>query len=265
LSVASSIKNNVLIRIEAGKVLMRMDPRSALASAVIVFFVAAQCRADVLAANNFPEGLQSTNGWAEVGVILPSLNYVYDNVRRGQSFIAHSSGNVTRLDTLLAAGLGHLVPQSPLLDVSIYESNDGIPGTKLGTVSYAAPDFFAVFESEDHRVTVDFSSLAIAIHAGEEYLVAYESPFGVVGTDSSDAPYFVGLVLDNPIPFNRGLSAAYNGVDWEMTHPIPPFTFELATRVWVIPEPTSELFLVVAAMALASPSSSRRFAKRSSF
>ena len=256
------MRDKTLIRNQAREVLMRVVTRLTLASAVFVFLVAAQCQADVIAANNFPAGQQSTNGWAEVAVILPSFSYVYNNVRRGQSFIATSSGLVTRLDTLLAAGLDHPNLQSPPLDVSIYESNDGIPGTRLGTVSYDAADFFAVFGSDDHRLTVDFLSLAIAIHAGEEYLVAYESPFGVVGTYSSDAPYFIGLVLDNPIPFGRGLSAAYNGIDWEMTHPTPPFTFELATRVWVTPEPTSGLLLVFAAMALALAPSGRRSTKR---
>jgi hypothetical protein len=130
--------------------------------------------------------------------------------------------------------------------VSFSESNAGLPTTNLGAVSYTALDFNSVYGTASHLVTVDFANFKIPIHTGSEYIVTYRSPFGVP-TMNYDAPYYVGLVLDNPIPFGRVTTVAENGVDWRRSlPPIPPYTFELATRVWVTPEPPSFLMFISA-------------------
>jgi hypothetical protein len=209
---------------------------------------AASPPAQVIAATNFPAGQQSTNGWEEIGVNLPSYNG-YTNSAWGQSFIAGASGLLTTVDTLLAAGLSHPIVTGPLLVVWFYESVGGLPTVELGAASYEWSDLDTVFGTDDHRVSVDFTSFAIPITAGREYVVTYRSPFGIVGRNGSDAPFYVGLVLNNPIPFGRTTTVALNGVDWQRSlPPTPPHTFELATRVWVTPEPNS-LQLLMAALA----------------
>jgi hypothetical protein len=215
------------------------------------FFVATECKADVIAASNFPMGQTSTNGWQEIGLIAPRYNN-FNNSNWGQSFVATADGLLTTVDTLLAAGMEQRLSGSPPLSVSFHKSVAGLPVAKLGTVSYTANDFFSVFGSDDHRVMIDFTAFAIPIRTGEEYLVAYETPFGLPGTNGSHAPYFVGLVLDNPIPFGRTTSVARNGIDWEVTPPpTPPYTFELATRIWTTPEPTvGQLLIMAVAIAL---------------
>lgn len=151
----------------------------------------------------------------------------------------------------MAAGLSTRTPGSPPLAISIYESIDYLPTTLLGSVSFVAGNFPTVFGSNDHRKTVDFSAQAIPIVAGNEYIVTYETPFGIAFNDRINAPYYAGLVLGNPIPFGRVTTVARNGIDWEKSPaPRPPYTFELATRVWVTPEPAAIHLLALASVSI---------------
>jgi len=222
-------------------------------SALLVSTLAAVSEGDVITASNFPAERQSTNGWQEIALISPTYNN-YHNSNWGQSFVAEISGQLTRVDTLLAAGLGSRIAGSPPLSVSIYRSMDSLPAQKLGSVTFSATSFPAVFDTNDHRVAVDFSSQGIALVANREYIVTYETPFGISSGDRIVAPYYVGLVLENPIPFGRVTSLARDGVHWEKSPaPTPPYTFELATRVWVVPEPATSALVVVSLILSALP------------
>jgi hypothetical protein len=212
----------------------------------MAMLASARTQAAVIAANNFPRDQIATNGWQEVGM---DQHRDYSNSAWGQSFIATASGLLTHVETLLGVG-SHLPepPNMPPLLVEFSESQDGFPTDMLGAVSYVAEAFDSVFASFDQLTAVVFTSFAIPIHAGREYIVTYRSPFGVPFVNY-DAPYYVGLVLDNSIPFGRLTTQAPNGINWERSPPpTPPYTFELATRIWVTPEPaTASLLLVMLA------------------
>jgi hypothetical protein len=223
-------------------------PTQFVFAATILCLSAPSAHADVIAASNFPADQKSTNGWQEIALNSPPYNG-YTNSAWGQSFVANSSGILTTVDTLLAAGFESPMPGSPPLVVSFHESVAGLPTVNHAAIQYTAAAFHSIVGTTDHRVTIDFSDFRIPIHAGSEYIVTYQSPFGVGGKSGSYAPYFVGLILGNPIPFGRVTTLARNGVDWERSPaPTPPFTVELATRVWVTPEPKS-LHMLFGALA----------------
>ena len=61
------------------------------------------------------------------------------------------------------------------------------------------------------------------------------------------------------MPFGRVTTVALNGIEWQRSQPpTPPYTFELATRVWVTPEPVSTYSLVIALGVIAFVANRRR-------
>ena len=191
-------------------------------------------------ASNLPATQITTSAWEEVGLIAPSYNN-YNNVSKGQQFVAAFDGTLTTVESLVGVGFLQSPSVSPPLNVSIYTASAGIPITLLGTTTTPASSFssFNPPAPTDHREIFDFSSLSIPLVAGHQYLVAFDTPFGVAGRSGSNSPYLIGY----PQMF-LGLTAsqARNGHDWEL------FTGhrEIAIEVRAVPEPSTILLALTA-------------------
>jgi hypothetical protein len=198
--------------------------------------------ADVVVASNLPPATVDSGAWEEVGLIAPSYNN-YNNVSKGQSFTSHITGTLTTVDALIGAGGSTPIPGSPPLNVSIYSSNDGIPLTVLGTIQVPVSSIAGRF-APNNRERIDFSDLGIPLVSGNEYMVAFETPFGISGTNGTHAPYHVGWpparVLGQPA------SQARNGVDWE----VMGNAREIGIEVRAIPEPDAVVLFFISTTAL---------------
>lgn len=201
---------------------------------------------EIIVAHNIPDGQQSSNVWESVALIALLWN-ASENNAKGQFFTPSTSGTLTTIQAIIAAGIYQRVDGSPPLDVSIYSAQAGIPETKLGTRTFIDSDFYPAIGSDDHLVTIDFSSFGIEFIAGNGYMVVYESPYGILGEDDGDAPYLIGRLWNPPISLGGSYSLARNGVDWEMVELASPHTFQLATSVGVIPipEPASDILALM--------------------
>jgi hypothetical protein len=196
--------------------------------------------ADVVVASNLPPLTTRTTAWEEVGLISPTYNN-YNNVGKGQAFVAASSGALTTVEALVARGTTPGQTRPPLR-VSVYTASDGLPIEVLGTKQYTS-GFGPVGSSSNTRVAFDFRDLLIRLEAGSEYFIAFETPFGNIGTNGTHAPYFVGFSIDPPeTHLGRPLALARNSVDWE----IYSGKRELFLTVRATPEPTSIAMLVPA-------------------
>ena len=137
--------------------------------------------------------------------------------------------------------------QSPPLSVSIYSSAAGIPSARLGMLSFTASDFASLIGAFVHRETFDFSQFDIALKTGQEYLIAFEIPFGVIVDRANGPPYYVGwspssLAGNQPLNLGRSLSFARDEQAWQtqLVHR------ELGIVVKAIPEPSTLLLAAVA-------------------
>jgi hypothetical protein len=174
---------------------------------------------EFVVASNMTDAQVNTNAWEEIGLIAPNYKD-YNNVSKGQSFLSQSNGMLTTIDALVAAGLTSPSPDSPPLNVSMYSSSDGIPVTRLGTLTISATAFAPLLGHSNHRVTFDFSPLDINLESGQEYLIAFETPFGINGHNGGDSPFFAGwspssLAGSHAISLGRNLSFAADGTVWQ--------------------------------------------------
>jgi hypothetical protein len=91
--------------------------------------------------------------------------------------------------------------------------------------------------TDDHRFTIDFKDLGVAILETSEYMIVYDCPYFITADHSLAAPYFIGLMVNGPAPFGTNNSIAYGGINWRIATSDPPSTFELATTIRIAPEP----------------------------
>jgi hypothetical protein len=210
-------------------------------------------RADYVVADNLPDAQTTCDYWEEVGLISPLQNGD-NNVAKGQEFVPQLSGLLTTIDALITSSFDAPIVGSPPLDVSIYTSTAGIPGTLLGTVLRQPSDFPFFLNDLSKRATIDFTQLHLSLAAGQQYMVTFETPFGISGDIGTDAPYFVGTELSvrNPSPpmlLDHYASFAQNGTNWQVFN-----DRELAIAVHAIPEPNAlALFLLVIGAPLCNP------------
>jgi hypothetical protein len=200
---------------------------------------------DLVVATNLTDAQVDTNAWEEIGLIAPAYNN-YNNRSVGQSFNPQSSGILTTVDALIAAGRFSPVPGSPPLNVSIYTSAAGIPIASLGTLTFPASDFSPLLTSASNRETFDFSQFQIVLETAQEYLIAFETPFGINGRSGSDSPFLAGwsptsLDGDHSLSLGENLSSATNGSDWQLSS----YYKELGIVVRATPEPGSGCLLLV--------------------
>lgn len=207
---------------------------------MIAHALSAVANADIVVASNLPATQIYTGAWEEVGLIAPDYNN-YNNVSKGQSFTSQLTGVLTTVDALIASGRSG----EPPLNISIYTSNAGIPVTRLGTVQMASSRFARFLFSNNYRETIDFTHLKIPLVYGNEYLVAFETPFGLAGTHGGHSPYLIGWPESQAL--GRTASQARNGIDWEVFR-----TRELGIEVRGIPEPASAALLLTAMVALST-------------
>ena len=154
------------------------------------------------------------------------------------------SGTLTTVEALIASGVA-----GPPLNVSIYKSNAGIPNELLGTKEFPASEFANPFASNNRKI-IDFSSFQISLVAGSQYLVGFETPFGIDGVTGSGSPFFAGWAPEffGGIPtlsLGINLSSAVNGVDWA----VASNSKELGIAVRATPEP-SVTFLGLAILSV---------------
>jgi hypothetical protein len=202
------------------------------ATLVVAFWPSAAAIADVVVASNLPTTQLSTLAWEEIGMIDPRYNN-YNNDSKGQQLIPSASGVLTTVDALIGVYSSSPPPNYPPLNVSIYTSLAGIPITKLATRSFPETAFFVISDtSKKHRTTIDFSASQIPIVAGNQYLVAFETPYGVNTQNNAPIPYLAGY----PETF-LGLPAsqARDGIHWELFGD----PREIGISVSVVPEPST--------------------------
>jgi hypothetical protein len=217
--------------------------------ALVSLSLGSSAKADFIVASNFAAGQVYTQAWEEVGLIAPKYNNV-NNSAVGQTFIPQSNAKLTEVDALISAGYQHPVANSPPLRVSIATSMAGIPITNVATLELPATRFSSFFNSTNCRETFDFSAFGIDLVAGNEYMVLFQTPFGVTAPDTAVlnfTPYFVGF----PQAF-LGIvgSGASDGTNWQRY----PGIKELAIEVRAVPEPSTFTMLVVCGIGVCVPS-----------
>lgn len=148
---------------------------------------------------------------------------------------------LTTVETLIGAGFFAPVANSPPLKISIYAANGGLPSALLGTRQIQASKFH-VATSFDIRETIDFTSLAIPLVQGQQYLIAFETPYGVVASRAALGPYFIGY--PNSL-MGVTASQARNGIDWEVFTGDRELAIEV--RAIPIPEPSSLAIILLGA------------------
>lgn len=203
-----------------------------------MFFVCLQVSvssADFIVAQNLPASQQYGDSFYDIGVIATQTDE--NNPRVGQSFISNVNAKITTIDALVTAGNFGPIADSPPLDVSLYESESGIPTALLGSVQRPASDFTYQSSGIGQRATFDFSPLNIPLVAGQNYMVVFSTPFGINGLSGFDAPYLVAAALSsrNPIAsveLGEFASFAPHGSDWNIT-----IEGELTIAVNGAPEP----------------------------
>ncbi len=208
-------------------------------------------RADYIVATNLPPAEAYSDSYDGIGVDSQFPMPGYFNRAAGQTFTANAGGTLTTVDALMAAGSEQQVPNSPPLNISIYNSVNNLPTTLLGTVQKNASNFNVIlnFPSLEHRYSFDFSQFQIPLTAGGQYFVAFHTPTGVAGLTEDDSPYFVGLKLSSrnqnpPLVLGTFASVRNDGIKWE-----PDTGNELAITVHAVPEPNGVYLLAASAFA----------------
>lgn len=226
-----------------------MQVRYSIAVFVLLFLSDVAAKADFVVASNLPTNWLDIGVWEEVGLIAPAYND-YNNVSNGQTFIPRLSGDLTEVDALIGAGLTQPLDGSPPLQISIHTSNSGIPLSRLGTVELPASAFSSITNSDNTRETIDFRLFHIQLSAGSQYMVTFETPFGLPGTHGGHSPFFIGRAISS---LGITASVARDGVNWE----VYPGVRELAIEVRAIPEP-SILHVALIAACLSGAMFTRR-------
>jgi hypothetical protein len=198
----------------------------------------ATSKAERVTASNLPAHQVHTYAWEEVGLIAPMYNE-YNNVAKGQSFIAQLGGPLTTVEALVTLGPSKPVANHPPLKVSIYTSSDGIPITRLATVERMASDFEGFLVTGFSRKVFDFANRQVKLTAGNEYMIAFETPYGIAGSHGGDSAHLIGY----PQEF-LGLNAsqAPDGVHWEEFSDHR----ELGIVARVVPEPATWTYCAIA-------------------
>lgn len=228
-----------------------MQVKYAVISALGLLPYSLVAKADYIVATNLPPSETYSDSWDGVGVNSEFPVPGYTNRAAGQTFSASSGGTLTTVDALMAAGSEQPVPNSPPLNISIYNSVNNLPTTLLGTVQKNASDFNVIlnFPSLEHRYSFDFSQFHIALTTGGQYFIAFQTPTGVAGLTEDDSPYFVGLELSSrnqnpPLVLETFASVRNDGIIWE-----PDTGNELAIKVHAVPEPNRAYILAAGALA----------------
>jgi len=208
----------------------------------IVLSCAPPAQCDYIVAGNLSPEVFNTFAWEEIGLISPRYNN-YNNVSKGQSFIAQESGLLTEIDALVAYRQPPSLAAYPPLRVTISTANAGIPATPLATLTFPKEHFTALLDSSDTRHTFDFANFRVPLVAGSEYMVLFDTPFGVAGTNGIHSAYFAGWPAARTL--GVPVSVAMNGQDWQRT----TWATELAIEVRAVPEPSAILSMVITVLA----------------
>ncbi|MBD3672113.1 MAG: hypothetical protein HUJ26_01190 [Planctomycetaceae bacterium] len=187
--------------------------------------------ADGVTAVNFGPVWESNFGQAiYIGDIYEPLSI--DNEGAAQEFPASQSGVLTTLEASVTKSSGG----APLV-VTIYESNNGLPGASLGSVSIPESEISTWNDLPDPPIQpFDLSSANISVEAGRNYIVAFTTPL------AGAVRYSARLTSPNDYSFGYGpLRTDDGGATWrtsnssaeigvrllvEASAPPPPVTFE---------------------------------------
>jgi hypothetical protein len=191
-------------------------------------------------------GTVFTNAWEEVGLIAPAYNN-YNNVSKGQTFIPTASGTLTEIDALVVYGKPPSSEDFPPLQVTVATSLAGIPVTSLATITMPKDRFTYRLTSTEARHTFDFKDFRIRLDAGAQYMVLFETPFGVAGENGVHSAYFAGWPAQRKLGLTASL--ARDGQNWErFSDGRLPDTRELAIEVKAVPEPATLGLILIAVL-----------------
>lgn len=221
-------------------------------SALLVFgSTATAIKASAIAANNLTATYTLSSFDYGIGFAGSGLGGPFSNETPGQEFTALVSGIITTL----TATVQQVQPQSVPLNVSIFTVANGLPGTQLGTVSFAQAQ---VSSSVDTNLSAfDLFPANISLTAGRSYFAV----FSVATPINGNARYEAILLEPNAHFFGFPAIVSPNGGKTWLTSVISD---EIGMAVFVhqttVPEPRS---IGLAAMSMGTLFLLRRCKKRS--
>lgn len=206
-----------------------------LSTFIALLFAQVSVAQETLTATNMDPDWESINAWA-IYVGHTNLDYDIENGGAAQEFIASVSGTLSTIEASVDKSQGG----APLV-ITIYESNNGLPGASLGAVSIPDSEIGVWGDLPNPPVQpFDISSANINVDSGQKYIVAFTSPL------AGAIRYRAILTANNANSFGyRALRSNDGGLTWEPSSVSP----EIGMRVYVggsVPPPPPPADIVTA-------------------
>jgi hypothetical protein len=223
--------------------------RSALATLLALMVTGGRVHADSIIANNFPSPPSYSSFDLGIGFAGNTSNGPFTNETPAQEFTAQMSGVISQI----VASVGQFQPEGVPLTVTVLEAAGSIPGTALGSLTFATNQVSSnAFNSPS---TFDFSSANISLTSGQNYFVEFS-----VATPINGSIRYQALLLTTPSPIAFGFPAIDSpdgGVTW--LAPVIPNEIGLTIFGSVVPEPGS---CVLLALGLGSAGAGATFVRK---